>query len=192
MRIRSGSAISAILSLVFVASMVTPARAATVTVVDFSFSPGHVKVAQGGSVSWDNGGTHTHTSTYNGALALWNTGNIAPGTTSNSVTLRAAGTYPYHCTIHTQMTGSVKVPIKVSVSGGTATITLASATQSAFSYDVQKMVGSGSWTSWKTGVTTRMVTFSGSAGTYSFRSRLHRDSNDTTSKWSPSKTITIS
>jgi plastocyanin len=177
-------------------STMTPAQAATVIVEDFSFSPHLLKLAQGGSANWDNGGPSTHTSTQNGPLALWNTGNISSGTTSSSVTLRAAGSYPYHCTIHPSMTAVVKVPIKVSPSTGspstTFTITLTSATQTGFTYDVQKKIGSGSWMSWKPGVSTRRVTFSGSTGHYSFRSRLHRTSDDATSGWSPPKSITIS
>jgi hypothetical protein len=90
----------------------------------------------------------------------------------------------------------VKVPIKVSPATGTTsttfTITLTSATQTGSTYDVQMKKGSGSFTLWKSGVTTRTVTFKGSAGMYSFRSRLHRTSNGATSGYSPAKTITIS
>jgi plastocyanin len=195
-RIRGSSGVSTLLALLFVVLNVTPARAATVIVQDFSFSPHLLKLAQGGSVDWDNGGPHTHTSTQNGSLALWDTGNIPSGTTSSSVTLKAAGSYPYHCSIHPDMHGVVKVPVKVSPSSGspstTFTITLTSATQSGFTYDVQKKVGSGSWTNWKTGVTNRRVRFSGSNGHYAFRSRLHRTSDGAKSGWSPPKSITIS
>jgi plastocyanin len=174
-----------------------PASAATVSATEYSFSPNPIKVAEGGSVSWSNGGSITHTSTQNSPLALWNTGNIAPGNTSAAITIRAAGSYPYHCAIHpTLMKGTVKVPILISPSmGGTSTtftITLTSATQTGFTYDVQMKVGSGSFTTWKTGVTTRTVTFRGAAGTYAFRSRLHKTSNGATSGYSPAKTIKIS
>ena len=98
--------------------------------------------------------------------------------------------------IHAFMTGTVKVPIRVSPTSGTTattfTITLASATQSGFTYDIQRKVGSGSFATWRTGVTTRTFTFRGSAGTYAFRSRLHRTSNGATSGYSPAKTITVS
>jgi plastocyanin len=173
-----------------------PASAATVSIGDFFFSPTSVNVAQGGTVSWHNGGSATHTSTQNAPLSLWNTGNLASGSTSTAVALRAAGSYPYHCAIHSFMTGTVKVPIKVSPATGTTsttfTITLTSATQTGFTYDVQMKVGSGSFTLWKSGVTTRTVTFKGARGTYMFRSRLHKTSNGATSGYSPAKTITIS
>ena len=185
---------SVVIALVGLTAM--PAQAATVNVADFSFSPQALTIAQGGTVSWHNNGPSVHTSTQNSPLSLWNTGNIGVNATSASVTLRAAGVYAYHCAIHTFMTGTVKVPIKVSPTSGTTsttfTITLASATQSGFTYDVQRKVGSGSFTAWRTGVTTRTVTFSGSAGTYRFRSRLHKTSNGATSNYSPAKTITIS
>jgi plastocyanin len=173
-----------------------PASAATVSIGDFFFSPTSVNVAQGGTVSWHNGGSATHTSTQNAPLSLWNTGNLASGSTSTAVALRAAGSYPYHCSIHPSMTAMVKVPIKVSPTTGTTTttftITLTSATQTGFTYDVQMKVGSGSFTAWKSGVTTRTVTFKGARGTYAFRSRLHKTSNGATSGYSPAKTITIS
>lgn len=184
------------LGLSVVVASALPAQAlTTVSIVDFAFSPTPVTVAQGEDVAWHNGGSFSHTSTQDGALALWSTGTLAAGATSGSVTLRAAGTYAYHCAIHLTMTGRVRVPIQVSPSSGTAattfTITLASTTQTGFVYDVQRKVGTGSWTIWKTGVTTRQVSFSGAAGTYRFRSRLRRVSNGAASKWSPAKAITI-
>jgi plastocyanin len=167
----------------------------TVSIVDFAFAQSPVRVAQGEGVRWHNDGTFTHTATQDGPLALWNTGKLAPGTTSASVPLLAAGTFAYHCNIHASMHGVVKVPIRVAPATGTAattfTITLASAGQSGFTYDVQRRKGSGPWQIWKTGLGARTVTFSGMAGSYSFRSRLHRTSNGATSGWSPSRSITV-
>lgn len=182
--------------LLLVGLTALPSEASTVTIADFSFLPSPLKVAQGATVNWHNNDEATHTSTQGFPLSLWNTGYIPSGATSSSVTLRASGSYPYHCAIHGGMTSNVKVPIKVLPRTGspstTFTITLASATQLGFTYDIQKKVGTGSFAVWKTGVTSRTVTFSGSIGTYSFRSRLHRTSNGATSGWSPAKTITIS
>jgi plastocyanin len=182
--------------LVLTVLTAAPASAATVSVGEYFFSPNPVKVAEGGSVVWNNTGSFTHTSTGNSPLSLWNTGNIAPGLPSAAITFRAAGSYPYHCAIHpTLMKGTVKVPIQIAPTmGGTSTtftITLTSATQTGFTYDVQMKVGTGSFTTWKTGVATRTVTFSGAAGTYAFRSRLHKTSNGATSGYSPAKTIKI-
>lgn len=192
---RNRLVVGVVLSFVVLTGL--PAQASvSVSVADFSFTPAKVKVAQGGSVTWHNAGAFTHTSTENGPLSLWNTGKIAPGSTSSPVTLRAAGSYPYHCAIHASMKGVVKVPIRVSPASGTPsttfTITVASATQSGFTYDVQRKVGSGAWMAWKSGLSSRTVSFSGAAGTYRFRSRLHRTSTGATSGWSPAQKITVS
>jgi plastocyanin len=180
------------LSLPIVA-MGPPARASTVTVADFAFSPGSIKVAQGGSVAWHNNGPHTHTSTQN--AGLWATGNIASGTSSSSVGFAAAGSYAYHCSIHPTMKGSVKVPILVAPSSGiTSTrflITVASVAVAGFTYDVQRRVGTGPWKPWKSGLTARTARFRGSRGTDSFRSREVRTSDGARSGWSPAAKITI-
>jgi len=187
-----------VLACLFLAVSAVPATAATktISVVDFAFNPKGVSVSQGTTVNWQNTGTRTHTATQD--AAFFNTGNIAPGTTSAGKVLTAAGGYAYHCTIHPSMVGSVKVPVKVSATTGTTatvfTITVASvAAPSGFVYDVQQKVGTGSFTAWKTGVTTASVTFQATtAGTYSFRSTLRKVSTGAKTKPSPAKTITVS
>ena len=177
-----------------------PAQAASqVTIQDFSFSPTPITVAQGGSVQWHNvtGATeHTHTSTSDIA-GLWDTGTLAPGTTSGAVAFKAAGVFAYHCKIHPSMHGKVRVPIKVSPASGSTgtvfTIRLATARRTGYSFDVQKRAGVGVWKIWKTTVTSLTVTFHhASAGTWRFRSRLHKNGSPVKSGWSPSKMITIS
>lgn len=71
-----------------------------------AYSPDQITVAVGASVTWTNTDaiTHTSTSDTNG----WNSGNIAPGG-QFSVAFPTAGTFPYHCTIHPGMVGSVVV-----------------------------------------------------------------------------------
>lgn len=176
-----------------------PAGAAIVNVkiVDFSFSPSGVKAAMGSTVTWTNNGTTSHTSTQDSPLALWTTGSIAPGA-SASTTLSAAGTYPYHCAIHSFMTGKVKVPIAVSPLSGTTsttfTITLATVdAPTGFTYDVQVKVGSGSFVTLKKGVATATKTYQApAAGTYAFRSRLRNLTTGAASAYSPAKSITVS
>jgi len=147
---------------------------------------------------YDNGGSSNHTSTQNGPLSLWNTGTLNPGDTSSAVVIKAAGVYPYHCNFHpSTMIGKVRVPILVSPSsGGTGTlftITLASASQTGFTFDIQRKIGANAWMTWKTGVTSLSVTTKpASPGTYKFRSRLHKTSNGATSGYSPAGTITVS
>lgn len=193
------SAVAALGCLTMLGLTVAPAAAGTtqLTVRNFAFSPTPVIVAQGTSVTWHNLGASTHTSTGDSPLSLWATGNIANGGTSLAVVFRAAGGFTYHCSIHPQMTAAVRVPILVAPeSGTTATtfkLTLASAVQSGFTYDVQRKIGTGAWTIYKTGVTTRTTTFKATAGgTYYFRSRLVRTSTHAFSKWSPMKHVVVS
>ncbi len=84
----------------------TPTTAA-VSIVNFAFNPQTTTINQGSSVRWTNttGGT-THTSTSNSNV--WNSGNITPGQ-SFTFTFNTPGSYPFHCNIHPNMTGTITV-----------------------------------------------------------------------------------
>jgi plastocyanin len=71
------------------------------------FSPNPIRITAGSTVTWSNTTGPTHTSTSD--TGAWNTGNIAPGTSSSAVSFPTAGTFTYHCAIHPTMTGSVIV-----------------------------------------------------------------------------------
>jgi plastocyanin len=71
-----------------------------------AYAPNPINVAVGGTVTWTNNDNTAHTSTADGGA--WNSGTIAPGA-SFSRTFPAAGTFPYHCTIHPGMVGTVTV-----------------------------------------------------------------------------------
>jgi len=76
------------------------------TLTTTAYSPNPVTVAVGGTVTWKNNDSVTHNSVAtNGA---WNSGNIAPGG-SFSMTFPSAGSFPYHCSIHPGMVGTVTV-----------------------------------------------------------------------------------
>ena len=77
-----------------------------VKIVDFRFRPGTIEVARGTRVRWINRGAATHTSTSD--TSRWDSGNLAPGESFSRV-FRRAGTFAYHCSIHTDMTGTVIV-----------------------------------------------------------------------------------
>lgn len=91
----------------------TPAAPADVTIVingmdgaqSFSPDPGTVKAGQ--TVSWRNNDSTTHTATSD--TGAFNTGTIAPGKTSNPITMPTAGTLNYHCSIHPTMVGTLNV-----------------------------------------------------------------------------------
>jgi hypothetical protein len=82
----------------------TPLPPNQVSVVDFSYMPGIVRIASGQSVTWRNDGTEQHDVTGSD----WHSGPMDPGYTYR-LTFGIPGTYPYRCSIHLDMTGSVIV-----------------------------------------------------------------------------------
>jgi plastocyanin len=88
---------------------------ATVTMGDNFFSPSSVTIAVGDTVTWKNNGQAPHTATANNGS--FDTGTIQPGG-SGSHTFNSAGTFPYICTIHANMTGTVRVLASSSGGGG--------------------------------------------------------------------------
>lgn len=76
-----------------------------VSIVNFAFKPGTLKVKRGGSVAFTNTANMTHTATRAGAF---DTKGIAPGT-SKTVRFNKRGTFAYHCKIHPFMKGKIVV-----------------------------------------------------------------------------------
>jgi plastocyanin len=72
-----------------------------------AYSPNPVTVASGTTVTWVNNDTIAHTSTSDSA-GVFDTGTIAAGGRA-SFTFQSKGTFPYHCTFHRGMVGSVVV-----------------------------------------------------------------------------------
>ncbi len=83
----------------------------TITIVGMngasSYSPSPDTVNVGQTVAWHNADASTHTATANGGA--FNTGNIGGGSTSAAITMNTAGSFPYHCSIHPTMTGTLVV-----------------------------------------------------------------------------------
>lgn len=72
-----------------------------------SFSPAAATAKVGQTVAWKNNDSIAHTATQdNGAF---DTGSIAPGATSSTYPMMTAATYPYHCSIHPTMVGTLTV-----------------------------------------------------------------------------------
>lgn len=78
---------------------------AEVSIIDFGFQPATVTADAGRVVHWTNTGSATHTVTFDNGKDC---GSLAAGD-SLHVLFSAAGTYPYHCTIHSSMKGTVTV-----------------------------------------------------------------------------------
>jgi plastocyanin len=79
-----------------------------------SFSPNPATLPAGQMVVWHNVNTTTHRVVLNdGSL---DTGNLAPGASSQPMALSAAGA-PYHCSIHPEMIGSINQDTSAPPSG---------------------------------------------------------------------------
>jgi plastocyanin len=102
--------------LALAAAPVVLAADAAIPIADFAYPP-TTNVNVGDSVTWDNTSGVTHTATADGGS--FDTGNIADGS-SGSITFATAGTFPYHCTIHPSMVGSIVV---AAAGGGGAAVT---------------------------------------------------------------------
>lgn len=80
-----------------------------VVMKDIAFTPPAIKVASGATVTWTNSDGFAHNVTFDGG-AVAASGTIAAGAAKALTMPTAAGTYPYHCTIHgTAMSGTVQV-----------------------------------------------------------------------------------
>ena len=70
-----------------------------------AFGTNPLTVATGTTITWTNRDTIAHTTTSN--AGTWNA-NLAPGASFN-FTFTTPGTYPYHCTVHPNMVGTITV-----------------------------------------------------------------------------------
>jgi plastocyanin len=84
----------------------TTAGTVAVAIKDFAFSPAQVSAKVGDVIAFSNGDSTAHTATLDDGSCT--TGDIAPGTTS-ALVITAPGTYPFHCSIHTSMKGTITV-----------------------------------------------------------------------------------
>ena len=110
---RGRLAVSALLSALLAASPLAAgpagaaqAKAVTVTIAKFAFTPGVVSVPVGASVTWINNDDDAHSVVADGKAFR-----SAPLDTGDrySFTFQAAGTYAYHCGLHPQMVGKIVV-----------------------------------------------------------------------------------
>jgi plastocyanin len=185
----------------------SPSATSNVSIVSFAFNPASVKIRLGDTVNWTNDAPHTsHTSTSDGTdsccpngPALWASGTLASGA-SFPFTFAVAGKYPYHCTIHPFMTGTVLVGMKASPSSGhlntVFTITWAAGSiPTGFNADIQIQRPGGAFVNWRTNQTGTAIkgTFQADAGvgTYKFRARLQKTSTGGASAFSAPKSITV-
>jgi plastocyanin len=105
------AAATAVIGLLLVAGPVAAIASAGVAIGEtnnkYHFSPLTTYVNVGGSVTWTNGSDAPHTVTSDAGSELASS-TIGAGKTF-SHTFAGTGTFAYHCTIHTYMTGKVVV-----------------------------------------------------------------------------------
>jgi plastocyanin len=78
---------------------------ANINIVNFAFSPNAATISVNDTVTWTwVGSPHTTTSD----TGLWDSGVFGPGH-SFTRTFASAGTFPFHCTVHPFMTGTITV-----------------------------------------------------------------------------------
>ena len=88
----------------------TPVATTTVSMVSSTFSPRNIIVAKGATVTWTNTDAGTsHNATFEAAAGSIKTNDFSGGAAASLVMPTTAGTYPYRCTLHAGMTGSVQV-----------------------------------------------------------------------------------
>jgi len=151
-----------------------------------SFSPANTTVGQGTSVTWSFQGTHTTTSNQ----GFWNSGSRSTGATYRKG-MPSAGRFPYHCTFHSGMNGSIAVPLTATGSAGSGWTLRWSAAAAAAgrAFDVQfRRQGTTTWQSFRTNTTAATGLFNpAQAATYQLRARTTNTaaSPDKESGWSP-------
>ena len=85
----------------------SPAAAGSaVSIASFSFQPAALTVAVGTTVTWTNNDSASHTVTADDGS--FESGRLANGGTF-SQTFATAGTFAYHCAIHSSMKGTITV-----------------------------------------------------------------------------------
>jgi plastocyanin len=86
------------------AAVSIPTNARTLGAASFGVNP--LVVAVGTTVTWTNNDSIAHDSVSN--TGVWNSGTLGPGQ-SFQFRFATAGTFPYTCTFHAGMTGTVTV-----------------------------------------------------------------------------------
>lgn len=88
-------------------SVATTAGAVAAGIKNFAFDPSTVTAKVGDTITWTNNDTAGHTVTVDSQSSC-DTGTIASGATG-SLTFTAAGTYAFHCKIHSSMHGTITI-----------------------------------------------------------------------------------
>lgn len=85
-----------------------PTNTSSISIADFAFSPANIAIKKGTTVAWTNKDSAAHTVTETDGQTGPDSGDLATGKTY-SFTYDSVGTFKYHCSIHSSMTGTVTV-----------------------------------------------------------------------------------
>ena len=182
------AALSAIALLMFSSGSVSAGTDSQIEIFDNGFNPASVNIPIGYSVHWHNGGAMTHTATANKFDRFDET--VASGETTASVLMVYAGTWSYHCDIHPEMHGRVRVSMLAEPFSGSigTTFVLRVATEAlpaGFVEDIQRRrQGSGTWQLWRTTSRRKVEWTPGKLGAWQFRARLRKTSTGQATGWS--------
>jgi plastocyanin len=91
------------------ASAAASGTADTIVIKNFMFSPMTLSVSPGAVVTVHNEDSVTHTLTDKADPKLFSTGDVGPGQVKTFKAPATAGSYPFLCTIHQYMTGTIVV-----------------------------------------------------------------------------------
>lgn len=189
---KHGAALLLAAALLVPASPATAADA-TVTVANNAFSPANVTVGLGDTVTWNFPDAVSHTSTSN--QGFWDSG-AKSGGASFARTFGSAGRYGYHCTFHSSMTGSVRVPVRAtgSAAGGWTLRWATAKAPATRDYDVQvRHEGDSSWTWLRRNTAKPTASFDPArTGTWQVRARTSNTDAGKSSGWSPVKAVPVS
>lgn len=169
--------ITRIVATLLVAAGLTAAPAPThaggppapiVTVANMQFSPASMKVMIGTTVRWEFEDAMAHTATSD--QGFWDSGSQGSGD-AYTFQFRSAGTFPYHCSFHPSMRGTVKVPVNVTGSPRAGwTLRWTTSAPAGVIYDVQVRKGTGKWKALRSDTRTQSASFA-RKGTWSVRAR---------------------
>ncbi len=89
------------------ASTAAPAGSDAVTIAGFAFAPASLTVKVGSTVTWTNKDSATHTVAWDDGSK--GSGSLTAGGAPYTQTFATAGTFAYHCSIHSSMKGTIVV-----------------------------------------------------------------------------------
>ena len=161
----------------------------TIEVSNYTFTPASPTVPLGRVVKWHNGTVATNHTSTSDLAGVWNLA-VNHGTTTAGRAFNVAGSFAYHCTIHSFMHGTVKVKLTADrTSGPLGTLFhvrwAVNDASGTWVYDAQKHKVGSPYTALQTGVWQAESFYEPmTRGTYEVRARL-RKVGGSASGWSP-------